>query len=131
MALNKDAIVKGVWQGAYSPTYHIVPHGMSGYNPNLTGPDGTALSVALDGLTQNGVTFGMLCRTAEGNAVSVRGRPAGGCVAVFFLAVEGNEKKIVQLPGGTGGPACAGAAFGHKVAKNAPQHDHRQFLLEV
>src|SRR5260221_5713413 len=52
----------------------------------LTGPDGTALSVALDGLTQNGVTFGMLCRTAEGSAVSVRGRPAGGCVAVFFLA---------------------------------------------
>jgi signal transduction histidine kinase len=51
----------------------------------LTGPDGGALSTALDSLTQNGVTFNMLCRTAEGNAVSVRGRPAGGCVAVFFL----------------------------------------------
>src|SRR5215831_1728559 len=52
----------------------------------LTGPDGTALSTALDALTQNGATFGMLCRTADGRAVSVRGRPAGGCVAVFFLA---------------------------------------------
>jgi signal transduction histidine kinase len=52
----------------------------------LTGPDGGALSTALDALTQSGVTFNMLCRTAEGNAVSVRGRPAGGCVAVFFLA---------------------------------------------
>lgn len=52
----------------------------------LTGPDGTALSTALDALTQSGTTFGMLCRTADGRAVSVRARPAGGSIAVFFLA---------------------------------------------
>jgi signal transduction histidine kinase len=51
----------------------------------LTGPDAAVLSAALDALTQNGVTFSMLCRTADGRAVAVRGRPAGGCVAVFFL----------------------------------------------
>ena len=41
LAVNKDAIVHAIWKDLYIPTNHIVPQGMPGYNPNLTGPDGT------------------------------------------------------------------------------------------
>ncbi|HEV2581799.1 MAG TPA: peptide ABC transporter substrate-binding protein [Ktedonobacteraceae bacterium] len=41
LAIDKTAITKTVWNGAALPTNHIVPQGMSGYNPGLTGPDGT------------------------------------------------------------------------------------------
>ena len=41
LAINKTAIVNTVWKGTVIPTNHIVPEGMPGYNPNLTGPDGT------------------------------------------------------------------------------------------
>ncbi len=40
LAINKDLIVKSVWSGSFIATNHIVPAGMPGYNPNLTGPDG-------------------------------------------------------------------------------------------
>jgi oligopeptide transport system substrate-binding protein len=41
LAIDKAAIAKDVWKGTVLPTNHIVPQGMPGYNPNLTGPDGT------------------------------------------------------------------------------------------
>jgi len=41
LAINKQAIAKNVWKNTVIPTNHIVPQGMPGYNPNLTGPDGT------------------------------------------------------------------------------------------
>jgi len=41
LAINKQAIAKNVWENTVIPTNHIVPQGMPGYNPNLTGPDGT------------------------------------------------------------------------------------------
>ncbi|GCE27999.1 ABC transporter substrate-binding protein [Dictyobacter alpinus] len=41
LALNKDAIIKTVYKDVYTPTNHIVPKGMPGYNENLKGPDGT------------------------------------------------------------------------------------------
>ncbi len=41
LAIDKTAIAKNVWNGTVLPTNHIVPQGMPGYNPNLTGPDGT------------------------------------------------------------------------------------------
>lgn len=41
LAIDKTAIANTVWQGTVLPTNHIVPKGMEGYNPNLTGPDGT------------------------------------------------------------------------------------------
>ena len=41
LAIDKNAIAKNVWKGAVIPTNHLVPQGMNGYNPNLTGPDGT------------------------------------------------------------------------------------------
>jgi oligopeptide transport system substrate-binding protein len=41
LAVNKDLIVKSVWKNKYVATNHIVPKGEYGYNPNLTGPDGT------------------------------------------------------------------------------------------
>ncbi len=39
LAINKTAITQAVWK-VYIPTNHIVPQGMPGYDPNLTGPDG-------------------------------------------------------------------------------------------
>src|SRR5229473_3225237 len=41
LAANKDLIVQSVYKNTYIPTNHIVPQGMPGYYPNLTGPDGT------------------------------------------------------------------------------------------
>jgi len=41
LAINKTEIAHQVWQGTVLPTNHIVPQDMPGYNPNLTGPDGT------------------------------------------------------------------------------------------
>ncbi|GAC1383699.1 MAG: ABC transporter substrate-binding protein [Ktedonobacteraceae bacterium] len=41
LAIDKTTIVNKAWQGTVLPTNHIVPEGMAGYNPNLTGPDGT------------------------------------------------------------------------------------------
>ncbi len=45
LALNKDAIVKNVLKDRVIPTNHIVPEGMPGYNPNLTGPAGVKSTV--------------------------------------------------------------------------------------
>ncbi|MGO8950888.1 MAG: ABC transporter substrate-binding protein [Ktedonobacterales bacterium] len=42
LALDKQSLVNQVFQGAALPTNHIVPDGVPGYNPSLTGPDGTA-----------------------------------------------------------------------------------------
>src|SRR6266480_11376 len=41
LAIDKTTIANNVWQGTVIPTNHIVPLGMPGYNPTLTGPDGT------------------------------------------------------------------------------------------
>jgi peptide/nickel transport system substrate-binding protein/oligopeptide transport system substrate-binding protein len=41
LAIDKTTIANNVWQGTVIPTNHIVPQGMPGYNPTLTGPDGT------------------------------------------------------------------------------------------
>lgn len=40
LAINRDALVRDVWHGAAIPTWHLVPQGMLGYNPALTGIDG-------------------------------------------------------------------------------------------
>lgn len=40
LAINKDLIVNKIWKGSRTPTNHIVPQGMPGYNPNLLGPAG-------------------------------------------------------------------------------------------
>lgn len=42
LAINKDVIAQAVWHGLVVPTNHIVPKGMFGYDPNLTGPAGVA-----------------------------------------------------------------------------------------
>jgi len=41
LAIDKTTIVNDVWKGTVLATNHIVPQGMPGYNPNLSGPDGT------------------------------------------------------------------------------------------
>ncbi|MEO8954107.1 MAG: peptide ABC transporter substrate-binding protein [Ktedonobacteraceae bacterium] len=40
LALNKDAITTAIYKGRYTPTCHIIPAGMYGYNPNLQCPGG-------------------------------------------------------------------------------------------
>ncbi len=41
LAIDKVALTQTVWQGTELPTNHIMPQGLPGYNPQLTGPDGT------------------------------------------------------------------------------------------
>lgn len=41
LAVDKDLIVNKIWKGSFIATNHIIPKGMPGYNPDLTGPDGT------------------------------------------------------------------------------------------
>lgn len=41
LAIDKTTIANAIWKGTVLPTNHIVPAGMPGYNPDLTGPDGT------------------------------------------------------------------------------------------
>ncbi|HEU5375924.1 MAG TPA: peptide ABC transporter substrate-binding protein [Ktedonobacteraceae bacterium] len=41
LAIDKTAISQNIWKGTTIPTNHIIPEGMPGYNPDLTGPDGT------------------------------------------------------------------------------------------
>jgi oligopeptide transport system substrate-binding protein len=40
LAINKTLITQTVWKGTLIPSNHIVPKGMPGYDPTLTGPDG-------------------------------------------------------------------------------------------
>ncbi len=41
MALDKNLIVRAVWHNAFTPTCHILPKGMMGYNPDLLCDPGT------------------------------------------------------------------------------------------
>ena len=41
LAIDKATVLRDVWKDTLIPTNHIVPQGMKGYNPDLTGPDGT------------------------------------------------------------------------------------------
>lgn len=42
LAIDKDILASNVLHGAYTPTNHLLPQGMPGYNKNLTGPDGVS-----------------------------------------------------------------------------------------
>jgi len=55
----------------------------------LTGPDAVHLSAALDALAAQGTPFALTCRTSDGQRLALRGRPAGGHLAVF-LGAEGH-----------------------------------------
>jgi oligopeptide transport system substrate-binding protein len=62
LAIDKDLIAKSVWKGTVIASNHIVPQGMPGYNPNLTGPGGAstkgdptkAKALFQQGLTEEG-----------------------------------------------------------------------------
>lgn len=41
LALNKDLIVQSALRNVFTPSNHIVPSGMPGYDADLTGPDGS------------------------------------------------------------------------------------------
>ncbi|MBV9709054.1 MAG: peptide ABC transporter substrate-binding protein [Chloroflexi bacterium] len=65
LALNKDVIAQDVFKGADTPTCHIVPAGMPGYNPHLTCPFGAPTSgdpakakqLFAEGLQEEGFTL--------------------------------------------------------------------------
>ncbi len=40
LSIQRETINNVIYDGIYIPTYHIIPQGMIGYNPNLTGPAG-------------------------------------------------------------------------------------------
>jgi len=40
LAIDRDAISHNIYKDTTIPSYHIVPEGMPGYNPDLTGPAG-------------------------------------------------------------------------------------------
>ncbi len=69
LALNKDVIAHAVYKDTVIATNHIVPKGMPGYNPNLTGPDGVmgtagdpakAKTLFQAGLQEEGMTLATL-----------------------------------------------------------------------
>lgn len=68
LAINKDAISKAIYNGLRSPTCHIVPQGMPGYDPNLACPDGAptkgdptkAKALFQQGLQEEGLTLATL-----------------------------------------------------------------------
>ncbi|MSP94642.1 MAG: PAS domain-containing sensor histidine kinase [Alphaproteobacteria bacterium] len=63
----------------------------------LTGPDAAELSMALDGLSANGLPFALNCRNAEGTNIAVRGRPAGGFAAVYLEPERVVEKQLLDF----------------------------------
>lgn len=65
LAVNKDVIAQAIWHGRVIPTNHIVPQGMFGYDPHLTGPAGVttthgdpakAKQLFAEGLQEEGLT---------------------------------------------------------------------------
>lgn len=64
LALDRETIVKAAFSGAYTPSCHIIPQGMYGYNSQLTCPDGTtpkgdpnkAKQLFAEGLQEAGLT---------------------------------------------------------------------------
>jgi len=42
LAIDKDQVVKSAMKNSFTPTNHIVPDGMVGYNEKLTGPQGAS-----------------------------------------------------------------------------------------
>ena len=65
LALDRQTIVQAAFSGAYTPTCHIVPQGMYGYDPQLTCADGTtprgdarkAKELFAQGLQESGLTL--------------------------------------------------------------------------
>ncbi|MDE2463284.1 MAG: PAS-domain containing protein, partial [Alphaproteobacteria bacterium] len=55
----------------------------------LRGPEATELSLALDGLSDQGRAFSLIVHEAEGRAVSVRGRAVGAMVGVWLEPESG------------------------------------------
>jgi oligopeptide transport system substrate-binding protein len=64
LAVNKDVIAKDIEKGLATPTCHIIPQGMPGYNASLKCPDGAptkgdptkAKQLLQEGMAQEGLT---------------------------------------------------------------------------
>ncbi len=85
LALNKDQIAHSIYKDTVIATNHIVPSGMPGYNPNLTGPTGVkntsgnpqlAKQLFQQGLQEEGLTLAtfptVTLTTSSGGAADAR-----------------------------------------------------------
>ncbi len=65
LAINKDIIAQLIYNNVHTPSCHIIPNGMPGYNPNLQCPAGAptkgdatkAKALFQQGLTEEGLTL--------------------------------------------------------------------------
>jgi peptide/nickel transport system substrate-binding protein/oligopeptide transport system substrate-binding protein len=68
LAVNKDIISTAIYHGTRTPTCHVIPQGMGGYNANLQCPDGAttkgdpakARALFAQGLQEEGLTAATL-----------------------------------------------------------------------
>jgi oligopeptide transport system substrate-binding protein len=91
LALNKQSLVQSVFQGTAIPTNHIVPSGVLGYNPALTGPDGKP------SVTGNVVKAQQL---EESYVQSTCGGNVSQCPAVTLTIPNGNSQEAAMAKAG-------------------------------
>jgi peptide/nickel transport system substrate-binding protein/oligopeptide transport system substrate-binding protein len=93
LAINKDLIVKSVWQNSFIPTNHIVPQGQYGYDPTLKGPDGTASTAGNSTMAQQ---LEKQCMTAQGYASAANFPPITLTYSSAGIQAARNEVAAMQ-----------------------------------
>jgi peptide/nickel transport system substrate-binding protein/oligopeptide transport system substrate-binding protein len=93
LAINKDLIVKTVWQNSFIPTNHIVPQGQYGYDPTLKGPDGTASTAGNSTMAQQ---LEKQCMTAQGYASAANFPPITLTYSSAGIQAARNEVAAMQ-----------------------------------
>jgi oligopeptide transport system substrate-binding protein len=93
LAINKDLIVKTVWQNSFIPTNHIVPQGQYGYDPTLKGPDGTTSTAGNSTMAKS---LEQQCMTAQGYASAANFPPITLTYSSAGLQAARNEVAAMQ-----------------------------------
>ncbi len=93
LALDKVALAQNMLHDAVTPTNHLVPAGMPGYNPGLTAPDGT------DALTGDPSKARQL---AQSYAKDKCGGELAKCPAVALTFPAGNSSVAAQAQAALG-----------------------------
>ena len=93
LAINKDLIVKTVWQNSFIPTNHIVPQGQYGYDPTLKGPDGTTSTAGNPTMAKS---LEQQCMTAQGYASAANFPPITLTYSSAGLQAARNEVAAMQ-----------------------------------
>jgi peptide/nickel transport system substrate-binding protein/oligopeptide transport system substrate-binding protein len=87
LALDKTALAAGPLRGAANPSSHLVPQGMPGYDPALTGPDGAS---ALGGDSTHALAL------AQSYAQDKCGGSLAKCPGVTLTIPAGNTAVAAQ-----------------------------------